>query len=156
MVEIRRALPRDFEDLTDLAYRFTNESNLPATFSEDNTRRTLWRLIHDTSRRLFVVYDGDILAGGAILDFDNDFYDETFCYVVKFYVEVDYRGTMVGPRLLKKIIQEAQDSNCSAIFAAATAGISPEIEEKYTKLYKKFGFEFLGTFLIRKLDDGQD
>ena len=155
MVEIRRALPRDLEDLTDLAYRFTGESNLPLTHSEENARRAIWHWIHDTRRTFFVAYEDNLIAGVAMMDFDNDFYEETVAYVVKFYVEVDFRGTMTGPRLLKRVIQEARDRECSAIFAASTAGISQEIEEKYTKLYKKFGFEVLGSFLMRNLEDGQ-
>lgn len=154
MVEIRRAKPRDFEDLVDLAFRFTSESNLPLTHSEKNARTAIWNMIHDPRRVFLVAYEQDLLAGVAVLDFDNDFYVETVCYVTKFYVEVDFRGTMTAVKLVKRIIEEALVRECSAIFAASTANISQEIEEKYTRLYKKFGFDFLGSFLMRNLKDG--
>ena len=57
------------------------------------------------------------------------------------YVDKSFRGTMMGPRLMKRFIRWAHTVNAREIVGGANAGVSAE---RTAKLWSKMGLETFG------------
>ena len=135
-------------EFLELAKRFNEETGYPVTYSYDNAKNYVWRLVNDKCTAIFVHYEEGKLAGSIIVHYDNEFSNEFFGYVGKMYVLPEYRGTWTGRALLQEACDWFDDNKCILSFATATAGIGQD--KLFTNLLGKFGFAPQGGILIRK------
>lgn len=147
---VREFRHEDLDQLCALAMRFVDETELPLTYSEEHTRRTLWAAMHDDDCILLVWEANDVLAGAVLGLVESDFYNELCAYVTKFYVEREFRGLSVSKDLLKAFDVTAAEKGASVIFASATAGMSEGIEKLYVRLFERQGYNVLGRVLVKE------
>ena len=133
-----------------MAQRFLGETELPLTYSEENTRATIWAAIH--SPLIFLVWQGEEALGGMVMgDIESDFTQEKAVYLMKFYVEREFRGLGVSQELLQAFDEEAQRRGATVSFASSTAGMGPTNETLYVRLFEREGYNVLGRVLIKEL-----
>ena len=132
-----------------MAQRFLAETQLPLTYSAENTRATIWAAIH--SPLIFLVWQGEETLGGMVMgDYEHDFTEETAAYVMKFYVERELRGMNVARELLQAFDAEVKQRGASVVFASSTAGMGPTNETLYVRLFEHEGYNVLGRVLVKE------
>ena len=132
-----------------MAQRFLGETELPLTYSEENTRATIWAAIHGPL--IFLVWQGEETLGGMVLgNYEHDFTEETAAYIMKFYIERELRGLGVARELLQAFDAEAKQRGATVRFASSTAGMGPTNEMLYVRLFEREGYNVLGRVLVKE------
>ena len=126
---------------------FINESNLPITYSKYNSIKYLANLLGDMGTKILVVSTALGPAGFAIIGYDNEFHEERFGYVSKFYIRKQHRGTEAGRLLTESMCKWFDENECVTSFATATAGIQED--QLFINLLRKYNFLQGGTVLTR-------
>ena len=148
---IRKAEERDYEQLVSLARIFTVESDLPLTYNEARTRKTIWEAMHRSDTDLLVSEQDDVVNGAALVIYEAQYYDETCAYVDKLFVHKELRGYGVADELLEEALAKCHERNVRLIFASATAGMGERVEKLYVRLFERHGFFVLGRIIMRAL-----
>jgi len=152
---IRYAEAKDYESLVRGAKAFTQESGLPLTWSERHARETIWAQIHDPSVDFIVEVERadfeDVITGGAIIVYDQDYYEETCAIVQKFFVYREFRGRGTSDNLLKGVLGTCVKRGALLVFAQAGAAMGWRMEKLFVRLFQRHGFEILGRAIMRTL-----
>lgn len=136
-------------DIANACRLFIEESDYPIIYSDSNTLSTLWRMFSDPDTGLFVDYTDGKLNGFAITHRVDEFHEQFFGYLSKFYVLPDRRGSRAGFRLMDEVTEWFDFRDCVVSFATATAGIGKD--DAFIKLMQRFGYTQTQTgMLIRK------
>lgn len=148
---VRPAEAKDLDTLCGLAERFVGESDLNLTYSHEGTRQTFWSMIKNDDA-IILISDHDGAVGGVVLGMvERDFCLESCGYVVKFYVEEEFRGLGVSKELLDAFEHAAVAKGATILFASATAGMGSRVEQLYVRLFEHHGYNVLGRVLVKEL-----
>ena len=112
----------------------------------DVTRITIQSWIEGFS---YVVKDGGKVIAIGVADAGRTFYVETEWDCTMFYVHPDYRGTTASRLLRDKLDSEAERIGSSVDYSSCLSGISDENDAKFTNLFRKIGYQKLGTVMIK-------
>lgn len=121
-------------------------------YDPKNSIITILSWISDNSKCLVVRREGKIVAFAAIW-IGHTFYKDKELDIEMFYIHPSVRGTHIARALASAICDLAKENNCSLIYTAGLSGGSKQNEKLYQNLWKKFGFNELGTIMSRSLDD---
>ena len=148
---VRAAVADDLNGLCSLAKRFIAEADFGLTYSEDASRRTFWGAIQ-SDEIISLVWESEGALGGVVLGLvESDFYFERIAYMLKFYVEKEFRGLGVSRELVKAFDIEAARKGAKRSFTSATAGMGERVEKLYVRLFEKHGYNVLGRVLVKEI-----
>jgi len=137
-----------------MARRFVEESTLPFTFDEDLSIRTLSNSLDSDRNIILVGEDEGILTGAILGTVEQDFCHEKCAYVVKMYVDKEFRGLGTARALVEAFQYEAIQKGAVIIFAAATAGMGDRVERLFVRLFERYGYQVLGRVLVKEVSRG--
>lgn len=139
----------DIEDIENLLYPhyFEESTYSDLTYDPEMTRKTITSWIPETC--ILARVDG-VLVGVLAMYFTRTYYKEYEGDVVIFYVHPDYRGAGVGRGLVNALKEVSDKLGAAVVYTSSGSGMGEENNKLYTNLFKKVGFEELGTELIRK------
>ncbi len=146
---IRRANRSDLPILIHMSRRFVEESSLPFTFDADAAHSYLTFMMESENTIILVEEDDGVITGGILGSVDQDFCRESSAYVIKMYVEAEFRGLGTARALVEAFQDEAKKLGASIVFASATAGMGDRVEKLYVKLFERYGFVTLGRVLYK-------
>ncbi len=76
----------------------------------------------------------------------NDLHEEPFGLLEDVYVEESQRGTGIGTRLVRAVIDAAREANCYKLIATSRES-RPKVHELYERLgFRNYGVEFRMDF----------
>ncbi len=148
---IRRANRHDLPFLIPMSRRFVEESSLPLTFDVEATTSYLTSAMESENTIVLVEDDDGVITGGILGSVDQDFCRESCAYIIKMYVEVEFRGLGTARALVEAFQDEAKKLGASVIFASSTAGMGDRVEKLYVKLFERYGFSTLGRVLYKEI-----
>ena len=148
---IRRANRRDLPFLIPMSRRFVEESSLPFTFDVEVTTSYLIAMMESENTIILVEDDDGTITGGILGSVDQDFCRESCAYVIKMYVETEFRGLGTARALVEAFQDEAKKLGASIVFASATAGMGDRVEKLYVRLFERYGFVTLGRILYKEI-----
>lgn len=136
-------------DIAKAISTFIEESEYPIKYSQYNTLTTLQNTVTDIDSDILVDYTDNVLNGFAVVQRTDEYHEEYFGYLNKFYILADKRTTRAPFRLIGEVTKWFDDQNCVQSFATATAGIGKD--NAFIKLMSRFGYTATPTgMLIRK------
>lgn len=147
---VRKAVADDLDGLCGMVQRFSAETDLPLTFSQSGARETMWAAIHNKDAIVLLWDSGGVLAGAVMGYVGRDVFKELVAYVTRFYVEREFRGTVVARELLNSFDNQSQAQGARISFASATAGFGERNEKLFVRLFEKCGYNVLGRVLERE------
>lgn len=147
----REAVADDFEQLVALAKTFTEESGLDLTFNEARARHTIWSALHVNPFDILVVDADEVIAGAALIAYDQDYYDEVVAYVDTFFIYKQFRGLGASDGLLLGVLDAAQTRGATMIAAGPNAAMGPQVEAHFISLFGRYGFRKAGPVMRRIL-----
>ncbi len=148
---IRNAVADDLNDLCAMAKRFVAESDLPFTYSDEASRRSFWHAIQNDDMILLVWADDDVIGGAVLGLVEQDFCYESMGYMLKFYVEQEFRGLDVSRELVRAFENAAARKGARIVFTSSTAGMGERVEKMYVRLFEKQGYNVLGRVLVKEI-----
>lgn len=142
------ARPEDVSAIQSLMYPgyFQESTYSGLTYDHDQTRAMIENWLHDVC--IVAKVEGRIV-GVAAMYYVRTFYKEPEADVEMFYVAPEYRGTGISRALVDTLVQNADANRCAVIYTSCASGISEKNNLLYRNLFKKFGFNVLGTELAR-------
>lgn len=147
---IERATREDIPAIKDLLYpTYFNESTYSGlTYDDEATTKMVVGWIESLC---FVAKDnrGKVIGIAQGFAFQS-FYKELELAIEMFYVLPEWRGTGVARALVSNIVQQADANGVAVVYTSCASGIDSKNNALYKNLYKKFGFDELGTELIRR------
>jgi GNAT superfamily N-acetyltransferase len=146
-MQIRRATLDDLDAIIDLTRPYFDESvySKHVTYSEVNCRRSFARLINQSNT--FVI-DADGLVAMAAVTITTTFYVQSEADLDFFYVLPEYRGTGVARLLAQACTDFAKQSEARVMYSCGASGMEGNNDKLWINLWKKNGFDFLGTTMI--------
>lgn len=148
---IRKAELRDLPFLIPMSRRFVEASSLPFTFDVETAISYLTSAIEGENIIVLIEDDDGVITGGILGSVDRDFCCESCAYVIKMYVEAEFRGLGTARALVEAFQDEAKKLGASIIFASATAGMGDRVEKLYVRLFERYGFATLGRVLYKEI-----
>jgi len=149
--KIRKANRSDLPFLIPMSRRFVGESSLPFTFDVEVASSYLTSMMGSENTIVLVEEDDGIITGGILGSVDQDFCRESSAYVIKMYVEAEFRGLGTARALVEAFQDEAKKLGASVVFASATAGMGDRVEKLYVRLFERYGFKILGRVLYKEI-----
>ncbi len=146
---IRRAHRNDLPFLIHMSRRFVEESSLPYTFDAGVAHSYLSFMMESENTIVLVEEEDGVITGGILGSVDQDFCREKSAYVIKMYVETEFRGLGTARALVEAFQDEAKKLGASIVFASATAGMGDRVEKLYVRLFERYGFVTLGRVLYK-------
>lgn len=138
----------DVDDIQKLIEPYHKESRYSGlTYDPIMTRHTITQWIPETC--VLARVDGKAVGVFAMYFF-RTYHKEPEADVVLFYIDPEYRGTGVSRLLVNALTMIADKKNVAVIYVSSGSGISHENDKMFSNLFGKFGFEKLGTELVRK------
>lgn len=138
----------DVDAIENLLYPYFEESTYSGlTYDPLATKHTIAQWIPEVC--ILAKVDGEIVGITAFY-FLNTFYKEPECDVVMFYIKPEYRGTGISRGLVNALTTIADQNQAGIIYTSSGSGMGGKNNDLYANLFKKFGFQELGTELIRK------
>ncbi len=148
---IRKAKLSDLKFLIPMSRRFVKESSLPFTFDVEATTSYLTYMMDSENTIVLVEDDDGVITGGIMGSVDRDFCRESSAYVIKMYVEAEFRGLGTARALVEAFQDEAKKLGASIVFASATAGMGDRVEKLFVRLFERYGFTILGRVLYKEI-----
>lgn len=148
---IRKVIQHDLPFLIPMVRRFVEESSLPFTFDVETTVSYFASVMESENTIILVEEDDGIITGGILGTVDRDFCRESCAYVIKMYVEKEFRGLGTARALVEAFEDEARKLGASIIFVSATAGMGDRAEKLYIRLLERYGFVTLGRVLCKEI-----
>lgn len=135
--------------LLDLTQSFLKESRYNYTYNEANTIDHLAALIGHPDSAVFYQMHEDKVAALSMVMRGNEFHDEYFGYMLKFYVAPFARGTETGRKLLAETVNWFDTHGCLYSFATPTANVGAD--QAFVNLLGKQHYSPSGQLLIRNI-----
>ncbi len=148
---IRKVIPSDLEFLIPMFRRFVQETGLPFTFDVEATIFHITVLMESDDAIALIEDDDGIITGVILGSVEQDCCRELCAYVIKLYVEVEFRGLGTSRALVEAFQDEAKKLGASIIFASSTAGMGNRVEKLYVNLFGRYGFATLGRVLYKEI-----
>jgi GNAT superfamily N-acetyltransferase len=146
-MQIRRATLDDLDAIIDLTRPYFDESFYAEymTYSELGCRRSFAKMIRESN--VFLV-DADGLVAMAAVRITNTFYVQAEADLEFFYVMPEYRGTGIARFLTEICTDFAKRSGARVMYALSGSGMEGKNDKLWVNLWKKNGFDVLGTTMI--------
>ena len=148
---IRKVNNRDLPFLIPMFRRFVQETGLPFTFDVEATIFHITVLMESDDAIALIEDDDGIITGVILGSVEQDCCRELCAYVIKMYVEVEFRGLGTARALVEAFQDEAKKLGASIIFASSTAGMGDRVEKLYVNLFGRYGFVTLGRVLYKEV-----
>jgi GNAT superfamily N-acetyltransferase len=98
--------------------------------------------VEATGIRISVTDNGTEVGRAYIYIMRNDLHDHPFGMMEDVYVDEAHRGTGVGSKLVKQVIELAKKANCYKLIATSRTS-RPKVHELYQRLgFTQHGVEF--------------
>lgn len=148
---VRLATIDDVPSLLAMGRRFVAETELPLTFDLENSNKTLHDMLSDDRYVIVVEEYESVLTGGLLGVVERDFCVETCAYIIKMYVDREFRGLGTARALLDTFQSEVKKRDASIVFASSTAGMGDRVEKLYIKLFERSGYKVLGRVVCKEI-----
>lgn len=141
----------DIDAIIEMGLRMHAESAysfLP--FEREKVRRTVVSFLEDTANQCGLVADNAGCLVGMLGGHTGDYFfcDTLVAYDAVFYVEPDYRGSTVAPRLIRAFREWAISRGAAEV----CLGISTNVNAARTgKFYERLGFQQVGSIYKQRL-----
>lgn len=147
--EIRPSTPEDIDRIQDLLYPdYFNETIFKGlTYNPENTRLMIEGYVNN-KYTLIAEAEGQVIGFTSLL-VGNTFYSEIEADVEFFCVRSDYRGSAVARALAGQILEAGKVFGATVFYAACASGIDEHNDALWKNLWSKFGFQKLGTVMIK-------
>lgn len=147
--ELSYATPQDINAIEGLLYpHYFNESHYSnMTYDSAQTKETIASWLTETC--ILARVNGRVV-GILSMYFMRSYYKELEGDVIIFYVLPEYRGTGVARGLVAALDAISKEKGAAIVYTSSGSGIGETNNKLYANLFKKFGFEELGTELIKK------
>lgn len=147
---IRKATLSDLDDIIDFTRPYYQESVYSnyVTYSESACRRTLEGWLNSSH---VIVVGHDAILGVGVVTIGQTCYEELEAEINLFYVSKDYRGKGVSRLLADAITEFAKLHKARIIHASNMSGMDGNNDKLWINLFRKFGYETIGTTLARFL-----
>jgi len=145
---------KDAQDIQNLLYPDYFEASIYSGLDYDPV--STLQYIYEWISEYCVLARDDAGSIVGILGFylANTYYKQKECDIVIFYIHPDHRGKGVSRMLVKFLNGFCEKrGDVGVIYTTSGSGMSEKNNMLYTNLFKKEGFEVLGTELIRIIDD---
>lgn len=96
-----------------------------------------------------IAYDGEQIVGVFAMYLARTYYRQPEADIILFYVAPSHRGTGLSREMVQLIVGIADKAGARAIYTDSASGMECKNNALYTNLFKKFGFQVLGTELAR-------
>lgn len=149
MLQIRKPTQEDFGSLYHMARCFYMEGAYrDFTFDRDRCIETVRALCDGTLEAAMAEWEG-IPIGFAAWSYERHCTVEPIGMAFLFYVTNAARGTPAARMLRDHMDKRAGEAGCAAFYIASTAGFNDNgaNQKLFTNLFKKNGFEVVGTFM---------
>lgn len=145
---IERATYADVDDIQCLMFPtyFKESTYSGLDYDPVRTRMTITDWINEIC---FVAKSKDRVVGVFSMFITQTFYKQKECDVLMFFVHPDYRATGVSRMMVNELNKQADLNGAAVTYTACASGISNKNNKLYTNLFKKFGFDMLGTEVVR-------
>lgn len=101
---------------------------------------------------LIARHEGEVV-GIIAFYFTNTYYKQKECDIVIFYIHPDHRGTGLSRMLVNYMdLICKKEGNVGVVYTTSASGMKGDNDALYRNLFKKFGFEILGTEMIKVFD----
>lgn len=142
------ATPEHVDQIQELLFpHYFNESVYSGlTYDHHATRNMILAWLRDLA--FVAIADGKVV-GFVAAGLMRTFYKEPEMDIDMFYVLPDYRATGISRVLAKVIVEIADKFNVGAIYTSCLSGIDDSNDKLYQNLWKKYGFQKLGTVMLR-------
>ena len=147
VVEVRKARQSDIEAMVEIGRRFTEETRYGVAFDDEKALVTFSQYLLSPDCDILLAEAGGRLLGGAMLAEADEFQAKPFCYITKFFILPEGRGTYAARNLLQSIRIWAEHRGCSHVFSTATAGLSEREQRLFVNLMKRDGYRDVGPVL---------
>jgi len=134
-------------DILSVAEEFITESHYPITYNQTNVLGHLQDVLLNPNADILLHYEGDELAGGAIVARGKEFHTEYFGYMTKFFISKKFRGTGASRKLMQEVIDWFDTHECVVSFCSGTANLG--LNKSFDNLVRKYGYEDCGQTLMR-------
>lgn len=157
MIEIRKATPSDAENIIELCNRVGGETD-NLTFGAEGLGVTVedeqnfLESMNTSDKQLFLVAvnDGEIVGTASLMGFSKPRLAHRA--ELSICVKKSMRGKQIGSRFMEELLRFAKDTAKVRILSLEVRSDN----ERAIALYKKFGFETIGTFEGFLNIDGND
>ena len=140
----------DAQEIQDLLYPGYFDESVYNTLDYDETA-TLNYILNWIGEHTFIARDnGGKVVGVMAFYFANTFYKQKECDLVMLYIHPDFRGSGLSRdfvQILDGVCREI--GNVGVAYTTSGSGMEGNNDALYKNLFKKFGFEVLGTELIK-------
>ena len=116
------------------------------TYDPENTRKMIEQYVSDVA--LVAKAEGKIV-GFCAMSFVRTFYKETEADIDMFYVLPEWRGTGIARAFAFALTHVAEKHGAGAIYTSCLSGLEGHNNGQYVNLWKKYGFNTLGTVMVR-------
>lgn len=152
-VRLRQFEYKDVEELTRLGVINHLESRFGkiVPVNEDSIQKLIFNVLTDEDSHIGIVaLDGEKIVGYMIGFITNYSFNEDAYYAADemVYVIPEYRGKLVGKRILKAFQDWAKRKGC---LEAVIGTISEIATERTKKLYSKLGFTEVGSLFRKRI-----
>lgn len=144
MIVLRTATEHDLQALVEMVEDANAESRFVGDVDVENARDYLRDFIIYDDRKIVVADDEGEVIGALILALSHEFWTQPLCYVIKFWVLPEGRRTNTARLLLDYIFEYAEENNCLAVYATATAELEDREQKLFVNLLKRNGFKECG------------
>lgn len=151
MIRYGDARPEDIAEVLKLSQDLHKLS--PVTreieYDEDVHYASLIAMLRDDETFFQVAVDNEgQIAGFMIGELYQFFYSKQFfAQDVMVYVDPEWRGSQIGPTLIKRFEQWAQDNSAVHIYIGTNIGVGMQ---RYVGLMEKLGYEHTGAVMTKK------
>lgn len=148
---LRRATVDDIDRLLEFTRPYFEETAYKnkLTYSNENSRLAC-RIIVTNANMFLYEHDGEILGISAV-SFSKTFFEELEAEFEFFFIKEEYRGSGIARLLVEFCTDFAKQSGASIIYAASNSGMSDKNDKLWCNLFRKFGYEFLGSQMFKFL-----
>lgn len=151
MIALRTATEHDLQALVEMVEDANAESRFVGEIDIERAREYLRNFIIYDDRQIVVADDDGEVIGALILATSHEFWTRPLCYVIKFWVLPQGRRTNTARLLLDYIFEYAEDHNCAAVYATATAELEDREQKLFVNLLKRNGFKECGPTMKASL-----
>lgn len=135
-------------DVITIIQEYTNE--VPRELSvKDDLIPDILSIYNSQHSDIILVYTDGVISGGAIVQQDTIFTNETNGYIYKFYIRKQFRGTTSARELLAEVMEWFIVRGCRSVYTTATAGFGSD--KLFENLVAKVGFKTVGVCMENKL-----
>lgn len=148
MIEIKPATIKDIDAMQGLLYpAYFKESGFKGlTYNAENTRHMVESYLGNVT---FIAWDGDKAVGFGSMVIGRTFYDEIEADCEMFFILPEYRGKGVSRLLVEALTKTAELNGAKVMYSSGQSGISDKNDKLWNNLWSKFGFNYLGTIMVR-------